>query len=200
MMSGMTSTEISAAPRSRRALAGLADVAIVGGVAWLSRRRAGSSTRSGKARWAPLFGPSGEAVREQLGSPGQRLFGVRTVDRRSGRRVELWRTLVLLGTGVGGQLLMRRLTPIGQTPEQERERERFMEELRAVNERHPAGAPERDAELSALMPRHPGPIAVNPSRAMAASLAVGLINNRLRRRLAPTTEVPVRRRRGSHSP
>ncbi|HWX96813.1 MAG TPA: hypothetical protein VNZ01_08160 [Solirubrobacteraceae bacterium] len=196
----MTGREISPASRWRRTLAGLVDVAIAGGVAWLWRRRAGSSAGSGKARWAAMFTPAAELIREQLASPGQWLFGVRTVDRRTGRRVEPWRTLVLLGASAGGQLLVRRLTRMAQTPEQERDRDHFMQELSAVNERYPAGSRERDAEMRALMARPPSPIVVNPSRAMAASLAVGLINNRLRRRLAPTIEVPVGRRGASHSP
>jgi hypothetical protein len=82
----MTNAEISPAPPWRRALAAIADIAIVGGVAWLWRRRAGSAAGVGRTRWAPLLRPSGEMVREQLGSPGQHLLGVRTVDRRTGRR------------------------------------------------------------------------------------------------------------------
>jgi hypothetical protein len=196
----MTSAEVSPAPRWRSVLALMVDVAITGGAAWLWSRRARNTPGAGRTRWASLFGPSGELVREQLGSPGQHLLGLRTVDRRNGRRVEPWRTLVLLGTGVGGQLLVRRLTHSVQTPEREREREHFMQELRELNERHPAGSPERDAELSEVMEHHPAPIVVNPSRAMAASLAMGLVNNRLRRRIAPTVEVLARRPRGSHSP
>jgi hypothetical protein len=190
----MSNAEVSPAPRWRSVLAVIGDVAIAAGAAWLWSRRARNNPGAGRTRWAPLFGPSGELVREQFGSPGQHLLGLRTVDRRTGRRVEPWRTLVLLGAGVAGQLLVRRLTPSVQTPEREREHERFMEELRALNERHPAGSPERDVELSALMEHHPAPIVVNPSRAMAASLAMGLVNNRLRRRLAPTTEVLARPR------
>jgi hypothetical protein len=194
-MSGMSSEETSPAPRWRRALAGLADVAIVVGVAWLRRRR-GDARAPGGARLASLSGSAGERIREQLGSPGQRLFGVRTVDRRTGERVALWRTLLLFGARAGGELLVRRLV---QTPERERERERFMEEMRALNERHPPGSPGRDAELSALTERSPGPVIANPAPAMAAALAMALINSRLRR-LAPTTEVDVRRQGASHRP
>jgi hypothetical protein len=191
-MSGMSSEETSPAPRWRRALAGLADIAIVVGVAWLRRRR-GDARGPGDARLASLSGSAGELIREQLGSPGQRLFGVRTVDRRTGERVTPWRTLLLFGARAGGELLVGRLARVGQTPERERERERFMEEMRALNKRHPPGSPGRNAELSALTERSPGPVIANPAPAMAAGLAMALINSRLRRRLAPTTEVAVRR-------
>jgi hypothetical protein len=190
----MTQDEISPAPGWRRTLAGLIDVAIAGGVAWRLRPRVGSAAVSRQNRSAALFGPVAELVREQLGTPGQRLLGVRTVDRRTGRRVELWRTLVLFGARIGGQLLARRLTPAVQTPEQERQRERFIEELKALNERHPAGSAVREAEMSALMERHPGPVGISPWRSIGPSLAFGLLNSALRRRLARTTEVLVRQR------
>jgi hypothetical protein len=119
---------------------------------------------------------------------------VRTVDRRTGRRVELWRTLVLFGARVGGQLLARRLSPAVQTPEQERQRELFMEELKALNERHPVGSRERDSEMSALMERQPGQGGTTPWRTIGPWLAFGLVNSALRRRLARTTEVLVRPR------
>jgi hypothetical protein len=189
---------IASAPRWRGMLAGLADLAIAAGVGSLWRRGMGSPAAVRPARWMALVRPAAELLREQLGSPGQRLLGIRTVDRRTGRRVELWRTLVLLGAGAGGQLIVRRLAPPGQTPEQEREREHFLEELKAVHERHAAGSPERDTELEALLERHPGAVTVNMWRSMAPTLAVGLVNWRLRARVAPTSEILVRSR--SHSP
>jgi hypothetical protein len=190
----MARAEISPAPGWRRTLAGLVDVAIALGMAWRRRPRVGSAAVSGQNRSAALSRPVAELVREQLGSPGQRLLGVRTVDRRTGRRVELWRTLVLFGAGVGGQLLARRLTPALQTPEQKRQRELFMEELKALNERHPVGSRERDSEMSALMERQPGQGGTTPLRTIGPSLAFGLVNSALRRRLARTTEVLVRPR------
>jgi hypothetical protein len=176
-------------------LAGLADVAIVGAVPWLWRRRAGGSAGAARTWSASLVGPLGELVREQFGSPGQRLLGLRTVDRRTGEPVELWRTVAVHGVSAAGQLLARRLTPF-QTPEGER----FVEELRATSERNPRGSPERAAELSALMERHQAPIAANLWRRVAMLLALAIVNGLLRRRLAPTTEVPVRRRRRAHRP
>ena len=135
-----------------------------------------------------------EALREQLGTPGQRLFGVRTVDRRTGERVELWRTLLLTAVAAGGQQLARRLTP-AQTPAQDPAREDYLSELRAIHQRHPADSPDRQSELRALGARHPGPVNLQLGSLLGPALAAGLLTSRLRRRLAPTTDVLARGRR-----
>ncbi len=182
----MSNVEVSPAPRWRSTLAGVTDAAILGGAAWLWRRRAGDAALGRRSRRASFLGPLAGLVREQLGSPGQRVFGLRTVDRRTGRRPELWRTFVLLGVGVGGELLTRRMSPGAMSPRQERQREDFMEELRAIQERHPDDASAREAERRRLFERHPGPVKVNLWRTAAPPLAMSLLKNRLRRRLAPT--------------
>ena len=114
-------------------LAGLVDAALLAGIACAFRgRRQGPPA----ARALALLGSAGEFAREQIASPGQRLLGVRTVDRRTGRRTELWRTGLLLGASVAG----RRLTRAAEAracPEAEPERERFLPELRDIHERHP---------------------------------------------------------------
>jgi hypothetical protein len=181
-MSGMSNVEVSPAPRWRSTLAGVTDAAILGGAAWLWRRRAGDAALGRRSRRASFLGPLAGLVREQLGSPGQRVLGLRTVDRRTGRRHELWRTLVLLGADLGGQLLVRRVTP----PVITRQREGFMEELRAVQERHPDDASAREAERRRLFERHPGPVKVNLWRTAVPPVVIALLKNRLRRRLAPT--------------
>jgi hypothetical protein len=188
-MSGMSNVGVSPAPRWRSTLAGVTDAAILGGAAWLWRRRAGDAALGRRSRRVSLLGPLAELVREQLGSPGQRVLGLRTVDRRTGRRPELWRTFVVLGAALGGQLLVRRLTPPVMTPQQERQREDFMEELRAIHERHPDDASAREAERRRLFERHPGPIKVNLWRTAAPAIAIALLKNRLRRRLTPTLVV-----------
>jgi len=188
----MTNAEIASAPRWRIVLAGLTDAAIAGSVAWSLRTRV-SSGRVGRTGFA-LMAPTGDFVREQLASPGQRLLGVRTVDRRTGRRVELWRTLVLLGVGAGGQLAARRLTPPAVTADHERQRAEIAAGLQDIQQRHPEDSAAREAAQAELFASYPNPIVVNLGRAMAPSLAANLINKRLRRRLAPTTEIVVRRR------
>jgi hypothetical protein len=191
-MNSMTHRPSQAAPRWRQALAALLDVALFGGVAWLVRSRAkGGVARANRQSWMRLL--PAEFVRERLRSPGQRMLGLRTVDRRSGRQVELWRTLVLLGANAGGQLLARRLTPPVPSPARARELERFSAELAAIYERHRDDHAAAEAERRELFERHPGPISVDFWRAAGPSLAIGLINNRLRRRLAPTSEVLARR-------
>jgi hypothetical protein len=194
----MPRSVIDPAPPWRRMLAGGVDAAIVGGAVWLSRRQSpGAHERA--SRWAPLFGPTSELVREQIGSPGQRLLGLRTVDRRTGRRLELWRTLVLLGASVGGRLLVGRLAPAPLTPERQRDRDGFLEELNAINQRHADDPAVREAERRALFERSHSPVAATFARAAGPTLAIGLLNSRLRRRLSPTIQV-LARGSDDHSP
>ncbi|HTA34875.1 MAG TPA: hypothetical protein VK721_15745 [Solirubrobacteraceae bacterium] len=194
----MTSTEIKSAPRARRMLAGAIDAALVGGGTWLWRkRRGGESARA--ARWMPVLELAAESLRQQLRSPGQLLLGLRTVDRRTGRRLELWRTLVLLGAGVARGVFMRRLAPPRLTPEQERDRSGFLDELNAIQARHPDDAVAREAERRQLFERQHNQVPDILRHTAAPMLAIGLLNSRLRRRLAPTTEV-LAEDRESHNP
>jgi hypothetical protein len=187
----MNSSVVEAAPWWRRMLAGGVDAAIGGFVVWLARKQSlGANARA--TRWAPLLGPTSELLREQLGSPGQRLLGLRTVDRRTGRRVELWRTLALLGSRLGARLLMRRLAPAPLTPPQERDRREFLDELNALHERHREDPDALQAERRRLFERQQ-PVTSTLLGVAGPALAAGLLNNRLRRRLAPTTEALIRR-------
>jgi hypothetical protein len=164
------------------------DAAIMGGAVWLLRRQSpGVSARV--TRWAPLLGPTSELMREQSRSPGQILLGLRTVDRRTGRRLELWRTLAVIGTNLGGRELMRRMAPLALTPVQERDRSDFLDELNAIHERHREDPAEREAERRGLFERQRPSGAVTLTRAAGPALVLGLINNRLRRRVTPTTQV-----------
>jgi hypothetical protein len=107
----MDGTEPKAAPRLRRVLAALVDMALTAAVVWMLRARAAADERT---RWLSVLPP--ELIREQLGSPGRRMLGLRTVDRRTGRRVALWRSLALVGARMGGQLLARRIAPPPGSP------------------------------------------------------------------------------------
>jgi hypothetical protein len=193
-MSGMRSE--MEAPRWRQALSGATDAAIAAGVGW-GVRRARRVPVGTSARWLRPLGPSSELAREQLGSPGQRLLGLRTVDRRTGRRVEPWRSCVLFAIAVAGEMILVRLRPPADTPEQKRERERFGHEMRALLERHPQGSPELAAEQDALFERY-GSGLPNHLSAMPAAIALTIAVRRLRRHLAPTTEILAALR--SHSP
>ena len=87
------------------------------------------------------------------------------------RRLELWRSLALLGAGVAGQLLARRLAPPSR-PSRKRERERSYEELAAINQRHPhdqRGGRGRAQAASASPPReHRSPAPDRPSSRVSA--------------------------------
>ncbi len=185
----MGSSEIERAPWWRRRLADLLDGAIGAAVAW-SLRDWFSARRTGTA--LSLLAPGGELVREQLASPGQRLAGVRTVDRRTGRRLQLWRTLLLIGVRVGGQLATARFAASVDAPGREHAAEALearVDAARRAHEGDPAAADAAAREAFARS-RVPGP---GLAFTLGPFIAAGVINNRLRRRLAPTVEVRASR-------
>jgi hypothetical protein len=187
--------EVRRAPRSRRLLSGAIDAALGTSLLWLLQRRARlAGPRAGELSVGWLLEPASTVVREQLASPGQRLTGLRTVDRRTGRRVAPWRTMVLIAASAGGQWLRRRLAPAAQTPEQERERAAFAAQMRSIMENHPQASPERDAEEEALFERYPQTtLGSSLVRTIVPALAAAAVHRLLRRRLAPTVEVMAKR-------
>src|SRR5262249_39383571 len=117
------------------------------------------------------------------------LLGVRTVDQRTSGRVALWRTLALFAVAATGQLLVRRLAPSEPSPEEQHERERLWREVGDVHRRHPLDMQAREAERGRLFAEPPARVQVEMLRAIGPTVAVGLLNAGLRRRLAPTREV-----------
>jgi hypothetical protein len=187
----MSDPQVIPASRRRSIVAALLDVCFTAAPALLLAR--GGRPAPAFTRWTRLSSLALELVREQVGSPGQRLLGLRTVDKRTGRRVEMWRSAVVLAVGVAGRQLARRLTPPVQTAEHEREREGFMLELQALEARHPGDPQAREAERIELFQRYPPPVTINLWRTAGPSLAAGLLTSRLRRWLAPTVEIRARR-------
>jgi hypothetical protein len=180
----MDDASLAKAAAWRRTGATLIDAAVLGGLWWLVRSR--GWVRDG-GRAARLLALPGDPLREQLRSPGQLVLGTLTVDRRTGRRVAVWRTLGVIAAGAASEELTRRLRP-AEDPAPERDNEAYFAEMQAIMRRHPQASPEREAELQDLYGRHR--LAVpNLPRAILPGLAVGLLTSRLRRRLAPTVEV-----------
>lgn len=108
------------APRWRETGAGLVDAAAFGGLTWLARRR--ELIRLDGAV-GTVIGVASVVLREQLRTPGQVLLGIRTVDRRTGERVALWRTLAVAATNFAGRRLAGRLAASSMSgPKGERER------------------------------------------------------------------------------
>ena len=92
-----------------------------------------------------------------------------------------------------GQLLTRRLQP-HEDPEAKRGRDAFGHELEQIGHRHAGELATRDAEVRRhFLDHHPPPVQSQLLRAMAPTLAVGLLIRRLRRWLAPTKEILARR-------
>ncbi len=185
------------APRWRRTLAGLLDAGLVAALAWVIRARAGDSKEAARRLGWLRFVPA-EALREQVRTPGQRLLGVRTVDRRTGRRVAVWRTALLVGVASGGHAAVRRIVPDDAGSEREAESRAISEQLDEIRRSAPTAEAQRE-QMAAVFERHKRPAGREAGQAMAAALGVSLITARLRRRLAPTVEV-LARGRGDHSP
>lgn len=198
------SAGVGPAPGWRRAAAGLLDAGVVAAVVFAVRRAGGGLAREQSRRIAldALGGLAGSALLERLGSPGERLMGVRTVDSRTGRPVELWRALLLTALGVGIRALRGVLVPrpgLAANDEQRGRREALARDIREVRSRYAADPEARDEAVIALMGERRAPaVQVDVGRVVAVTLVAGLVPRRLQRRLAPTTV--VRRRAGAHNP
>ena len=94
-------TPTSPRPAGARRGAGLIDAGVVAGLRWLARRRGLIRGREDVHAAAP--GRASTCCGSSCERPGQLLLGIRTVDRRTGTRVALWRTLALAGASGGGR-------------------------------------------------------------------------------------------------
>ncbi len=192
----MPSDSYVRAPRWRQTGSGLLDAGVLTGVRWLARR---GGLIGAEKLITRIAGPGQHVLREQFRSPGQLLFGTRSVDRRTGARVALWRSLaIVVATTVSGEIT-RRLT-VTETPELARRRQAHAVEGHEIFRRHPQDSPEREAALQELSARYPrGTLGPSAIRVFGPPLLSGLVLLRLRRRLAPTVEVLARGSRG-HRP
>ncbi|MGA2452529.1 MAG: hypothetical protein ABSG93_03330 [Solirubrobacteraceae bacterium] len=195
------------APRARRALADLIDTAVMALPAVLYWRRAWRARKSGQQaasppRWTRALGPAVTVLGEQVGTPGAWIMGVRTVDRRTGRRIALWRTLAVALARVATQVLSRRLTPRPAVPS-DAEHQQRRRQVEAIEARHPDDEDARNAELMRHYAEHRMNVTIGIWPPLAAALGSTLVNRSLRRRLAPTLVVsrrPAERPPSPHSP
>jgi hypothetical protein len=183
----MSSPATTTVPASwtRKALAGLIDSAptllLLG---WRLRRRSDRADarhgREGWQHWLRIVGPQSPAVHEQIGSPGEWITGLRTVDRRTGERVALWRTVALAGAQAAAVTLRGRLSAAPAPAE----RRAAIRELSELHERH---ADDPAALREAIQHhRRDHRADIQTMRPMLVGLALVLVNQFLRRRLAPT--------------
>jgi hypothetical protein len=191
MVSGMASAQASPeqASRARRTTAGLIDMAVLGGPQMLLRRRGRGAGSSGREKWLERVLGGGQLLLEQqLGTPGERAMGLRTVDRRTGRRVVLWRSVVLVLATAGTQAL-RDFASERLAAARRAELEELRQGLRSV-EQHPEDSLERDEAMSQVM-RAQGEVSASLSCwwPLALAGALALVQHQLRRRLAPTVVV-----------
>jgi hypothetical protein len=195
------------APRIRQTLAGLIDtgvMALPAVIQWRRARRDRDVERPGARQpgWMGMLGPVARVLGEQVGTPGGWIVGVRTVDRRTGGRIALWRTLTVALVGVATRLLNRRLAPRPSLPSDE-ERQRRRREVEAIEQRYADDDDARNAELARHYAENRVEVTVSFWPSVLAAVASALVNRTVRRRLAPTLVVaraPAERPAPPHSP
>jgi len=195
------------APRARKALAGLIDAAVLAlpAVLYLGRAlRAGGADRPAARppAWTRVLTPAVGVLGEQVGTPGSWIMGVRTVDRRTGRRLALWRTLTVALAEVATRVLSQRLTPRPSFPSDDERRQR-LREVEAIKDRYADDEEARNAELMRHHAEHRVNVTVNVWPPLVAGLGSTLVNRSVRRRLAPTLVVSrghAERPASPHSP
>jgi hypothetical protein len=186
------------APFARRLVAGLIDAAVLALPLALyrgARARRGDSglwAGAGPPFWTELLPPVFAVVGEQLGTPGERLTNLRTVDRRTGRRLALWRTLAVALGRLATRQLVRRAVPRPKVPSEE-ERKRQLAEMDAIRRRHADDPEAANSELMRHYAAHRVDVSVQPWAVLTAGVGSALVNRGLRRRLAPTVVVMHRR-------
>ncbi len=193
---------------AQKALAGVVDMAfgaaLVGASWWWRNRRAGAAGRqemAGGVRKLALLAPLKTIFDEQLGSPGAWVAGVRTVDKRTGRRVALWRTVLIVSARVGMRAAAERFTK-PTPPLSEADKAEIARETQAIQERFADDEDARNAALMAHYREYHKPVEVNLVGPMAIALGSSVLNSRLRRHLAPTMLVgrPREAPPADHSP
>ncbi len=187
--------ELVPATRRQRALAGLLDMAVAGAVVrlmWDRRAEGDGASRGGPLGRLAVLAPLRAIVEEQVGSPGAWVAGIRTVDRRTGRRVVLWRTAMLVGVRAASQLVASRLQSDPPETMSELEWRQRKREIEEIEERYAADPDGRNRAMADYFEAHPQPWAMNVARPIAIAMGTTLVNSRLRRRLAPTMLVKRR--------
>jgi hypothetical protein len=138
--------------------------------------------------WLSALAPAKAVMEEQLGTPGNWIVGLRTVDRRTGRRVQLWRTAAIASFQLIAGLTQRRWA--GPAPQAARAD--LARQAAAIRKRL---AEDPDALREAMMRLHrENRVEVNGNRRMAFGLVSALLAYALRRRLAPTMVIAQQQR------
>jgi hypothetical protein len=171
----------------------------------LRRLRDGRKKPAGADLRAALFSGAGEAAKvlgERYGSPGQRIVGLRTVDRRTGEPVPLALSTGLLALRIAGTILSKRLfrvTAVGATaPDPDQQTATLKAEISELNVTYaddPDGLGDAVRRLYqerrvGFAGRPPGAsIKTGIARSVLVTVGLTQLQRRLRRRLAPTIVV-----------
>jgi len=199
------------APVLLRAKAGVIDSALtaLGGallvaISMRSSRRAeadsdafSESLKAGRlATLARVAGPVATVLAQQYGSPGQRLFGLRTVDRRTGERMELWRALLAAALRAAPGLLSK---PLLRRPERQLGGPTDSEmraEIAAIRAEHAGDEPGLQKAIGDYYQRHHIEVSFDPladiGRPLLLFVGVGRLARVLTKRIAPSLVISIR--------
>ena len=188
---------VRSAPGWRRALAGLIDSAILAAVHFVRRLAQADSRRRRRSALEALIGPT--PLLERVGSPGERLLGIQTVDRRTGQPVAWWRAALLTAAAVGVRALRTRLTPKPLTDEQRQRWAALQSDMQELRTRYADDPEALEAAMAELTRERRAPSTnAGAARALLAGVVPWFVSRQLTRRIAPT--VVVLRRTRAHSP
>ncbi len=161
----------------------------------IRRRVHGSGLQAADiGRDAPIANMARQAAMvasERLGSPGQRIFGLRTVDARTGRPVALGRRLLLVAVESASREITARLLGSGRHAVQESRRE-LKAEIGALKKEHGNDGEQLNAALLELLRQRRVDGSLSPLtdlRWLPLTMAMGVASERLSRALAPTVVV-----------
>jgi hypothetical protein len=188
-------------------LAAIIDAATIGVLSALCIRWIRRGARDGHPRferlggrwWTRVFSSATAVLDQQIGSPGDLILGLRTVDSRTGRRVALWRTLALVLAQAAVQELRRRAFGV-RPPISQAEHAQLAREVQAINDNHPDDPDARHHATMRLYAERRVDVKFTGWRMLAGVVGAALVNQWLRRRLAPTVVVAPHGRVGSSRP
>jgi hypothetical protein len=196
MAGAKPSPELTPAPRGRKALAGLINAAIMAGPLVLRIRQIRRTSAGGRSQldrrggqwWARIPGPAMRLIEEQIGTPGARAAGLRTVDRRTAQRVALWRTVVVALAQLAIDVLQRRVFGVRPSTSDATQAD-LGRELQAIKAAHANDPDARNHAIMQLYKERKLDVEIPIWRPVAGVAGSMLINRWLRRRLAPTVVV-----------
>jgi hypothetical protein len=148
------------------------------------------------ATFVRVAGPLATLLAQQYGSPGQRLLGLRPVDRRTGERMELWRALLAAALSVAPGLLGERLLRRPERQVSGPSDSEMRAEIAAIRAEHAGDQAGLQRAIGAYHERHRVHVSFDPLTDIGLPLllvvGVGRLARMLTRRIAPSVVISIR--------